>query len=401
MATGEIRNVELMSVGTWDASTGRSTIVPDDFIAAAQAYADHLVDRPALKIGHEDPRFNGPEFDGEPAMGWIENIRPSPDGQKLLGDLVGIPSSLMGIIPAAFRRRSIEMSFGVRTAAGKVYRCVVTGLALLGATRPAVKNLADVVALYAGLVAARSGSFTITDTGDVPPLITLATNADGGRTTTDQGGPPVAVDRKKLREALGLPPTASKKEVQDALAKSLGASFAADYDEPDEPEVAPVVPPAAPAVPVPPAPAAQPPVAAPAAAPAAPATPAAAPVAAAGATGTSHPAGAVLIDANTLAELQAGATAGVRAAESVDKNRRDEIIRVASQQGRLHPKSVATFRAQLDTNETGTVAILAAMEPMVNIQFAGSDLAAAAAVSETDLAELAKSAMAQLYGGTI
>lgn len=148
MATVTIPDVELVSAGTWDASTGRSTITPDDLASAVQAFSDHLIDKPAVKIGHTDPRFSDGNHDGAPAFGWIDNIRTSPDGQKLLGDLVGVPAKLAGIMAAAYRRRSVEMSFGVRTAAGKVYRAAVTGLALLGATAPAVKNLADVYALY-------------------------------------------------------------------------------------------------------------------------------------------------------------------------------------------------------------------------------------------------------------
>lgn len=141
-----IPDVELVAAGSWLAAAGDGDVTDEDLDSMVAAAADPEVDAAALRIGHVDPRF-----DGEPSLGWITNVRR--DGAKLLGDLAGVPAKLADIMPAAFRRRSVEMSGSVdepvTTASGKTYRRTLSGLALLGIQRPAVKGLADVLALYA------------------------------------------------------------------------------------------------------------------------------------------------------------------------------------------------------------------------------------------------------------
>lgn len=221
MATVTVPDVELVSAGTWDASTGRSTITPDDLTSAVQAFSDHLVNKPPVKIGHTDPRFSDGNHDGAPAFGWIENIRTSPDGQKLLGDLVGVPAKLAEIMPAAFRRRSIEMAYGYRTAAGKVYRAVVTGLALLGAQAPAVRNLADVVALYtAGNTVEDFEALLVVDVPD--------------SATTEVGPEVMAAAAASIGYQLPAAPPASVSlsmddEIMTAAAASLGWTYLPEH----------------------------------------------------------------------------------------------------------------------------------------------------------------------------
>jgi hypothetical protein len=146
-----IPNVELVASGSWLAAAGDGTLTEDDLDAMVAAAADPEVDAAPLRIGHTDARF-----DGEPSLGWVENVRR--EGTKLLGDLVGVPAKLAEVIPAAYRRRSVEMlgsaDTPVTTASGKTYSRVLSGLALLGVQRPAVKGLADVLALYADANAA-------------------------------------------------------------------------------------------------------------------------------------------------------------------------------------------------------------------------------------------------------
>lgn len=141
MPTVTIRNVELVRTGTWNAGTGVETITGEDLDAILLAAADPEVDRAPVRIGHYDRRF-----DGEPALGWVENLRRV--GDALVGDLVDVPARLAEVIPKAFRRRSVELGRRVRTPGGKLYRAALSGLALLGVQPPAVKGLADVLALY-------------------------------------------------------------------------------------------------------------------------------------------------------------------------------------------------------------------------------------------------------------
>ncbi|MGV9666942.1 phage protease [Nocardia niigatensis] len=161
-ALSHLAQVELMRVGTWDASTGRHTFTPDDLAYAVAATDCPAVHRPRIKLGHTDPRF-----DGEPAVGWVDHLAVV-DGGTLIGDLVGMPGWLATpdvnghtVIASAYPQRSIEGEYDYMCALGHCHPFVLTGLALLGITDPAIGTLAslqDVAALYG--VAASSGPRT-------------------------------------------------------------------------------------------------------------------------------------------------------------------------------------------------------------------------------------------------
>lgn len=142
----KIPDVELLKTGEWPLSTGTWTFTAEDLAAAVRAAQSPSVSRPVIKLGHNDPRF-----DGEPAVGFVDNLRLSEDGSTLVGDLCGVPGWLADIMPSAYPRRSIEGQFNYRDQAGTVHDFALTGLALLGVTPPAVGTLStlrDVAALY-------------------------------------------------------------------------------------------------------------------------------------------------------------------------------------------------------------------------------------------------------------
>ena len=143
-----IEGVELASVGVHDCQTGTWNCTREDIAAAVAADGDPAFRKPVVKLGHTDPRF-----DGEPAVGVIQNLRASPDGMTLLGDLVGVPTWLAKAMPSAYPSRSVEGIRGdVSAAGGKPYPFRLTALALLGVSPPAIESLADVRQLY-GLAA--------------------------------------------------------------------------------------------------------------------------------------------------------------------------------------------------------------------------------------------------------
>lgn len=142
----KVPDVELLKTGEWPLATGTCTFTTEDLAAAVHAAQSPSVTRPVVKLGHTDPRF-----DGEPAVGFVDNIRLSQDGSTLMGDLCGIPGWLADIMPSAYPRRSIEGAFNYRDQAGTIHPFALTGLALLGVTPPAVgtlSSLRDVAALY-------------------------------------------------------------------------------------------------------------------------------------------------------------------------------------------------------------------------------------------------------------
>lgn len=142
----KVPDVELLKTGEWPLSTGTWTFTSEDLAAAVRAAQSPCVGRPVIKLGHDDPRFSG-----EPAVGFVDNLRLSEDGSTLVGDLCGVPGWLADIMPSAYPRRSIEGQFNYRDQAGTIHDFALTGLALLGVTPPAVgtlSSLRDVAALY-------------------------------------------------------------------------------------------------------------------------------------------------------------------------------------------------------------------------------------------------------------
>jgi hypothetical protein len=131
--------VEIARVGTYDASTGQLDITADDLQAMLDAYQAQVARQPVVKLGHLDP-LN----DGAPSMGWLANLQLSPDGQCLTADMCGVPSWLADALPSAYPSRSIEAVINYVDADGQVWPMVLDGLALLGATTPAMGSLAAI-----------------------------------------------------------------------------------------------------------------------------------------------------------------------------------------------------------------------------------------------------------------
>ncbi|MDQ1174177.1 ATP-dependent protease ClpP protease subunit [Microbacterium testaceum] len=73
--------------------------------------------------------------------------------------------------------------------------------------------------------------------------------------------------------------------------------------------------------------------------------------------------GTVAVDANVWEQVQRDARAGAQARAEQDKTRRDGIIASAIAAGRIAPTSSDHFRKMLDTDETGTAAAIASLQP--------------------------------------
>lgn len=141
-----VPGVPLVKVGTWNGSTGARSITTQDLADMVDAAASGELDRAVVKKGHLDPRHQNPLWDGEPAYGQVTNLRLSEDQQVLVGDMVNVPSDLADSMASAYPNRSVEIAWNVRLkdATQKVrkhFRAALSGLALLGATPPAVKGL--------------------------------------------------------------------------------------------------------------------------------------------------------------------------------------------------------------------------------------------------------------------
>lgn len=170
----DVPNVPLVKVGTWNGSTGAKSITQQDLVDMAEAAASGDLDDAVIKKGHNDPRMMNPMWDGEPAYGQVKNLRITDGGATLMGDLQHVPKDLAESMPSAYPRRSVEIAWNVRLkdALGKVqktYRAALSGLALLGATPPAVKGLGGP---RATAFSAEIGSMDTYSMGGVTPPLT-------------------------------------------------------------------------------------------------------------------------------------------------------------------------------------------------------------------------------------
>lgn len=122
-----IRDREIFATGKHNGME----IKPRDLDDIVQAAAE-MDFRPAIKMGHNDDV-------GAPAFGYVENIRHVAG--KLLADFVDVPGEIYdAIIAKRYERVSAELLLGFKRA-GKVYRKVLSAVALLGAEIPGVAGL--------------------------------------------------------------------------------------------------------------------------------------------------------------------------------------------------------------------------------------------------------------------
>lgn len=156
---GHVEGVELVETGSWNASSGPVTFTADDLASAVAALDCPAVRRPVLKAGHD-----GNHGVGEPALGYVSNLRTSNEGQTLVGDYRGMPAWLTAVsddgdsvLASAYPDRSIEGEFGYRCQLGHEHPFVVHAVSLLGVERPAVGTLQSLQELY-GVVAATTTS---------------------------------------------------------------------------------------------------------------------------------------------------------------------------------------------------------------------------------------------------
>jgi len=135
----DLTGVEIARVGQWQLASGELDVTEQMLIDAA-AYASREGARSApIKLGHTDPRFTG---DGEPAMGWLGNLRVEGAGGDavLIGDIKDMPDWLAEAAPKHWPDRSME-GWTDYEEDGRTYAMVVDGLALLGVTPPGMSSL--------------------------------------------------------------------------------------------------------------------------------------------------------------------------------------------------------------------------------------------------------------------
>lgn len=185
-----IKEVPLLRVGTFDASTGEFSADTAMLEAIVRAWESGYTNDPVLKLGHQGHRVHD---DSGRAYGQVTNLRLADGGTVLLGDYVNVPRDIAESLPSAYPYRSVELALNVtrRDERGDVvdtYDAVLTALALLGDTEPAVAGLGVTPAVAASRLA---------DGMSVESTAVVLASLPGGRS--------VNYLRDALARALGAP----------------------------------------------------------------------------------------------------------------------------------------------------------------------------------------------------
>jgi|SRR6185295_2363915 len=309
-AAAELRDVELARPGTWKLASGPLTVTPRMLDDAAR-FANRDGARPAyLKIGHTDKRFA--PGDGEPALGWVHNVRVEQDDQDhvLKGDLAGMPEWLAAAMPHHWPDRSIE-GWADYEHDGEKYGLVVEALALLGITPPGMSSIRSLRDLPGALGVAASGPLEPSGTRIVASFgDTTVPAAEAVAPSPNQGVRMSNLDKAKIREALGLDPDASDDEVRTAFDAEIAP-----------PEGAP------------------------------------APVAAGAAPGT------VVLASSTYEQLQRDIKVLTDHVAKTKRDERDEVIAKAVQAGKFTPAQKLHFSRLWDADPDGTRNLIDTLTP--------------------------------------
>jgi hypothetical protein len=320
----DLTGVELARPGTWQLSSGPREFTAAMLRDAADFHASTGGQRIPLGFGHMDSRF-----DGDPAWGWLSNVRYAEDAQGpvLLGDLVELDDWVAAAAPSKWPHRSIEGVTGI-TYAGREYGLVLTRLALLGATppgMPVLKSLSDLRQLVAAAAAASGGEWIAASIPETSP--------DGADIPSDRiGGAVGQPDAAKLREALGLAADASDNEVKTVLASS---GLVASQPEPPAPAPDPTPDPAPQPTPDP--------------------TPASQPVTASGTT--------VVLASSVWEETQNTIKRLSAFVDETKRSERDAILASAVEQGKFYPSQKAQFSRLWDADPDGTRQLIDGLTP--------------------------------------
>ena len=147
--TVEFRDEDLMTAGQYFGKEWGQTDfqkIVDNFTALKDEV------KVPLKLGHDEgqdllKKSGLVGEDGQPAAGWVENIRIK--NGNLVGDFVQVPVLLAELITnGAYKRKSVEVYKDYVDSDGKSWGPVLRAVAMLGADIPKIKDLNDITNLY-------------------------------------------------------------------------------------------------------------------------------------------------------------------------------------------------------------------------------------------------------------
>jgi Mu-like prophage I protein len=340
-----VPNRELMKVGKWQVRKGHEfNVTPELISAALAAHKSEVLRKPVIRLGHGDEPGDGDErFTGDPAVGWVDNVRASEDGATLYGDLVGVPKWLADNMPSAYPSLSVEGMYDYTAPDGTTHDFVLTGLALLGATQPAIsslKSMQDVATLFEADIAAAVGeiggtavSWTVSAAADKPygnvdyadPLSSKKFGITISASAEPTEGAVMASLTEQLAERFGFAPDADEATILAAVDEKLKPAEPAPVVEPQPEQVA--------------AAAAQ--------------------------------LGLVMVNKDQYDATVAAAAEGAEARKQQIAEANENVVMAAIRAGKIPPARKDHWLEGLKADRAGTAAVLASLKPILPVQEIG------------------------------
>lgn len=100
--------------------------------------------KPVLKIAHKNKMH---KEDGQPSLGWGNELKRI--GSKLIASFTDVPEIVKKAIDKKLYKRVSSEIYDSLNIGGKKYKRVLSGVGILGADIPAVKNLKDIEVFFA------------------------------------------------------------------------------------------------------------------------------------------------------------------------------------------------------------------------------------------------------------
>ncbi len=135
MNFAELTDVEIFATGRWNGQEF-TTADLEEIVDNTNRFLSKGTNKPPLKFGHSKKQILDGQSDGDPALGWLENVRLA--GNKIIANFKNVPNAVHKLIfQKSYDKVSVEMRHSPESG------LFITATALLGADLPAVKTLDD------------------------------------------------------------------------------------------------------------------------------------------------------------------------------------------------------------------------------------------------------------------
>lgn len=208
-------DMEALEEGDHTDKNGRKVAVTSDFLRTLAENTVRLIRegklRPPVKLGHDPDQSSVKRLfpdGGEPALGWIGNAQVA--GRKLMLSAKQVPAKFReSVRNGSWRTRSVEIHNDYRGEGP-----AIVGVAFLGATRPAVPTLADLVGLSASDVETQLTTLSLFDEGTVLCFMDSTDSVEG---ESAPGGPDAQVAEDEPKDTKPKDPPEEDKDMSDEL----------------------------------------------------------------------------------------------------------------------------------------------------------------------------------------